>query len=105
MIKYFQENLKTITCLLSIFGVLFGVNTYYHATFAKAEEFKQFVMDFKQGRATEQIIDINREIWQIEREFKNRQMDPVTEDRYKTLKELRDLKKEELDELRGNKKK
>lgn len=102
--KYLSENLKTIACLLGIFGVLFTVHTYYEKTFAKEMEFQRFVMDYKQGRTTDQLLDVNREIWQIEREFKNKSMDDRTYMRHKYLLEEQKRLQEDLKEYRKRKK-
>lgn len=106
MSKTIKETIAVIIGILTIIGIVFGVNSYISNRYALAEDVKKVEKRLDYKIADDQLQATQERMWKLEDRNKNNQIEKWAEpdkERYRLLKELKEKLKKKLDKMEETK--
>jgi hypothetical protein len=106
MSKTIKETIAVIIGILTIIGIVFGVNSYIANRYALAEDVRKVEKRLDYKIADDQLQATQERMWKLEDRNKGKQIEKWSEsdtERYRLLKEMKEKLKKKLDKMEETK--
>jgi hypothetical protein len=106
MSKTIKETIAVIIGILTIIGIVFGVNSYIANRYALAEDVRKVEKRLDYKITDDQLQATQERMWKLEDRNKGKQIEKWSEsdiERYRLLKEMKEKLKKKLDKMEETK--